>query len=427
MTLLNRLCSIKGKIYLANLRFESFRSEFKAQCYVFLHVLDVSFPIISGYSSRSKDIIFAQKQIGMRPLALTSPHHPYNGDIEWCDGIEYFRTCIPNRSRLFDIHGNYEIRFVNAVHRRILDVVKANNVNIIHAHSPSLLGLAAIWASKKMGLKVVYEIRAFWEDAAVASGKYQEHSFKYKLVKNLETFVCKHVPRIVTISQAMKNDLVFRGIPAKKVFVVPNGIDLGILNKPVQDSSLASRLGLVGKTVFGYLGTFYDFEGISDLIEAIVKLHETEKEAVLLLVGGGERESSIIKRLMDLDVDYIIFVGKVPHEMVVEYYKIMDVIVYPRKSTKVTELTTPLKPLEAMALGKPVICSAVGGLVELVGSDNGLFFTPGNLDALVDICRYFLRNFSSLKKLAKRGEERAIKERRWDRIVKEYESVYALA
>ena len=392
-----------------------------------LHVLDVSLPIISGYSSRSKDIIFAQKQTGMKPLALTSPHHPYTGDIEWYDGIEYFRTCLQNSSGISRIPGNYEIRLVNAVHRRIIEVIKANNVNVIHAHSPSLLGLAAIWASKKTGLKVVYEIRAFWEDAAVASGKYKEHSFKYTLVKNLETFICKHADRIVTISQAMKNDLVLRKISAKKVFVVPNGIDLRILERPVQDSSFASRLGLEGKTVFGYLGTFYDFEGVSDLIEAIVKLHKTEKDVALLLVGGGERESNIKKRLKDLDVDYIVFAGKVPHEMVVEYYNIMDVVVYPRKSTKVTELTTPLKPLEAMALGKPVVCSSVGGLVELVGSNNGLFFPPGNLDALVDRCRYLLRNPSSLKKLAKKGEKRAIKERRWDKIVKEYEEIYSIA
>ena len=119
--------------------------------------------------------------------------------------------------------------------------------------------------------------------------------------------------------------------------------------------------------------------------------------------------------------DDIVFVGKVPHKDVLDYYGLMDVMVYPRKSMRVTELTTPLKPLEAMALGKPVICSSVGGLMELVDTGNGLFFPPGNQDALVDCCLRLLRNPVLREEIGQNGKKRVLIEKDWNKIVREYE------
>ena len=187
---------------------------------------------------------------------------------------------------------------------------------------------------------------------------------------------------------------------------------------------MLSTLGLEGKFVFGYIGTFYDFEGIYDLVDVFHKLHEQEESAVLLLVGGGETERAIREKLKEHKADYIKFVGKVPHERVVDYYALMDVMVYPRKRTRVTEMTTPLKPLEAMALGRPVICSSVGGLVELVGKGNGFFFPPGNYDMLINCCRTLMHDPVMRRELGAKGKERAFTERSWDKIVKKYVSVY---
>ena len=144
----------------------------------------------------------------------------------------------------------------------------------------------------------------------------------------------------------------------------------------------------------------------------------------LVLVGGGETEARIKHQLDGLLNDDIVFVGEVPHKDVLNYYGLMDVMVYPRKSMRVTEFTTPLKPLEAMALGKPVICSSVGGLVELVGPGNGLFFPPGNRDALIDCCLSLSRNPVLREKLGKRGKKRALIERNWSKIVREYDKIY---
>ena len=389
-----------------------------------LHLLDVSLPVISGYSTRSKYIILNQRKLGLNPVVITSPHHPYDYSEEINEGTRYFRTSMSVPQILTSLPIFSELYYVNAVYKKILEIAKSNHIDIIHAHSPSLLGLSALKAAKKLNLKLVYEIRAFWEDAAVASGKYSAKALKYRAVRSLESYICRKSDRVVTISQAMKKELISRKIPDTKITVVPNGVDLSGFRLEEKNMALLSSLGLEGKFVFGYLGTFYDFEGIYSLVDAFQKLHEQEKNAALLLVGGGETEGAIRKKLKRLNANYIIFVGKIPHERVLDYYALMDVIVYPRKHTRVTEMTTPLKPLEAMALGKPVICSSVGGLVELVGKENGLFFPPGNYDILVNCCRMLMHDPVMRKELGTNGKERAINERSWDKIVKKYIRVY---
>jgi glycosyltransferase involved in cell wall biosynthesis len=220
--------------------------------------------------------------------------------------------------------------------------------------------------------------------------------------------------------------LISRRIPDEKVTVVPNGVDLSGFKPGKKNAELLSALGLAGKFVFGYIGTFYDFEGVYDLVDAFHKLHEQEENAALLLVGGGETETAIKERLKKLNSDHILFVGKVPHERVFDYYTLMDAMIYPRKSTRVTEMTTPLKPLEAMAIGTPVICSSVGGLVELVGVENGLFFPPGNYDILMDCCRMLMHDPEMRKTFGINGKKRAVTERSWHEIVKKYIDVYDL-
>jgi len=389
-----------------------------------LHLLDVSLPVVSGYSTRSKYIILNQQKLGLNSFAITSPHHPYHTDEEIDEGISYFRTSLYGSSRLKSLPIFAELYYASAVLNRILEIAESKPIDIIHAHSPSLLGLSALRAAKKLGLKVVYEIRAFWEDAAVASGKYSANSIKYRMARSLENYICRKSDFVVTISNAMKKDLVSRGITDTRISVVPNGVDVSSFRLEIKNNELISSLGLKNKFIFGYLGTFYDFEGICDLIDAIYRLHKQGEKVALLLVGGGETESAVQEKLDAINGDYIIFPGKIPHEEVSDYYSLMDAMIYPRKSTRITEMTTPLKPLEAMLFGKPVICSSVGGLLELVGYENALFFPPGNHDILLKCCRALIHDPIMRKKLSIKGRNRAINEKSWDTIVEKYLRIY---
>ena len=392
-----------------------------------LHILDTSFPNLSGYASRAHYVIINQKKIGLNPVVLTSPNFKTDANEEVIDGIKYYRMPQQKKGCLSLIPFLNEYEIIKRVRNRIIDIIKKEDIDLLHPHSPPSLGLAALQARKQSGCKVIYEVRAFWEDAAVASSKYKNSSLKYKIVRAVETYTCKHADRVVTIAEGCRNDLIKRGVNSDDLFLVPNGVDTEKFRPMEKDDMLCEKLGLQGKVIIGYIGTFFDFEGIDDLLQVMCDICGNSDNIAFLLVGGGEKEESIKKQANRNKNKNIVYVGKVPHEKIFSYYSLMDVMVYPRKSTRVTELTTPLKPLEAMGLGKPVICSSVAGLLELVGSENGLFFSPGNMEELKDCCLHLVKNSGLQKKYAKKGRDRVLRYRQWNEIVKKYIRVYDFA
>src|SRR5690606_37386204 len=158
--------------------------------------------------------------------------------------------------------------------------------DIIHAHSPALCGLAGLRAARKLRIPFVYEIRAFWEDAAVGNGAGSAGSLKYRLTRALENRVIAGANAVVTICEGLRGDLVARGVNPRKITIVPNGVDLGLFGKPPpRDNALAAEIGIGDGPVLGFIGSFYDYEGLDDLIAAMPALVAARPDARLLLVG----------------------------------------------------------------------------------------------------------------------------------------------
>lgn len=388
-----------------------------------LHILDRSFPYTGGYTSRAHYIIQHQKKLGLEPIVLTSYRHISEKDVEMMDGNMYYRmhsTVNP----LFKIPILKELLEIYHLSKRIDELINTEEIQILHAHSPVLLGIAAIKAGVKNRIKTIYEIRAFWEDAATASNKYTERSLKYKMVRSLETQLCKRVDHIVTIAEGLCNDLIKRGISTYKINIVPNGVDHDKFTPLSKNKILVDKLKLDGKIVIGYIGQFFNFEGVSDLIDTMFTLTKERTDIFFLLVGGGEEEAEISQKFNEQTMSNIHFEGRVPHDAVIDYYSVIDIFVYPRKSSRVTELTTPLKPLEALAMGKATVSSSVGGLIELVGKENGLFFPSGDKRALMECISRLLEDESLRIKLGKKGREMVLNQRTWAEISKKYIGIY---
>jgi PEP-CTERM/exosortase A-associated glycosyltransferase len=285
----------------------------------------------------------------------------------------------------------------------------------------------ALIAAKRFGLPVVYEIRAFWEDAAVTHGTTREGSLRYRLTQRLETFVARHVNAVTTISEGLREDLEIRGIPAHKITVIPNAVDIDLFPfQSARDPAIARRLDLGSETVLGYVGSFYAYEGLDYLIRAVAKLRQEQVDISLVLVGGGPQEDALRTLSSSLGIsDGVTFTGRVPHNAVAKYYSVLDLLIYPRISSRLTELVTPLKPLEAMAQGKLVIASNVGGHRELIEDGRtGRLFEPGNIDAIVSAIREILANRDGWSKQAERARRFVADERTWPRSVGKYEQVY---
>jgi len=395
-----------------------------------LHVLDHSLPLHSGYTFRTRAIMKAQMAAGWDVAGMTGVRQYQHGEVpadeyQQVEGLNFYRTLGsadgPSPLR--------EWREVSVLASAIVALHKKWPFDILHAHSPALNGLAAARAAQTLGIPLVYEIRAFWEDAAVGNGTGREGSARYVLTRALENHVVRQADAVAVICEGLRGDLIDRGVSPAKIMVSPNGVDLDLFGTPVPlDKTLAAELGVEGKDVIGYIGSFYDYEGLDDLIAAMAHLDGAAKDAHLLLVGGGPREDALRKQAENSPAaSRIHFVGRVPHEDVERYYSLIDVLAYPRKSMRLTDLVTPLKPLEAMAQGKLVAASDVGGHQELI--ENGVTGTlfpaddPKRTAEALDAMFAKRGIWDARRQDAKLFVE---KERNWQKNIERYDPVYHL-
>ncbi len=396
-----------------------------------LHVFDHSLPLHSGYSFRSRALMLASRRRGWETVHLTGPRHTLEApgpDPEEADGLTFHRTPVPpSRTPILR-----EFAEIAATANRLDALVEQTRPDILHAHSPVLDAFSALRVGKRRRLPVVYEIRAFWEDAAVGNGTGSEGSARYNATRWLETRACRQADAVGAICDGLLGDLRTRGgIDPAKLFTIPNAVDIEQFGHPgPRDEALAAQLGLVDAgieaEVIGFIGSYYDYEGLDDLVAAMPALVAARPRLHLLLVGGGPMEASLkAAAAASSAADRIHFVGRVPQAQVDRYYGLIDVLVYPRKRMRLTDLVTPLKPLEAMAQGKLVAASDVGGHRELiVDGETGALFRADDPQALADAVANLFANKAAWP--ARRAHARAwvAAERNWDRSVEHYAPVY---
>ena len=389
-----------------------------------LHILDHSIPLHSGYTFRTAAILREQRALGWETFHLSSPKQGVTAAmVEEVDGLTFHRTSVPPPA----VSGVAELRQMRAVQARIEELARELRPDVLHAHSPVLNAIPAIRAGKKLGIPVVYEIRAFWEDAAVDHGTTTEGSVRYRVTRALETWALKRIDHAFTICEGLRRDIVERGIPAAKLTVIPNAVDVeGFQLSGAADPVLRRELGLEGTTVLGFVGSFYAYEGLDLLLEAFPALLKKRPELRLLLVGGGPQEANLKAQAQRLGVaDKLIFTGRVPHSEVSRYYDQIDLLASPRHSMRLTELVTPLKPLEAMAQGRLFVASDVGGHRELIrDGETGSLFKAGSADALAAAVLDMLDHRERWPAMRAAGRHFVEDVRNWKNSVANYAAVY---
>jgi PEP-CTERM/exosortase A-associated glycosyltransferase len=350
-----------------------------------LHILDHSLPLHSGYTFRTLSILQEQKRIGWETFHLTGPRQNSAERLEeTVEGWHFFRTPF-DRKRLARLPAIAELVKMSVLTRRLEAVARQVRPQLLHVHSPVLNAIPALRVGRRLGIPVLYEVRAFWEDAAVDHGRTREGALRYRLTRALETYALKRADAVTTICEGLRSDIVARGIDPRKVTVVPNAVDVEkfMLGRE-PDVALRRQLGLDGAIVLGFIGSFYAYEGLALLLEALPKIIAVDPRVRMLFVGGGPQEANLKQIATRLSLeDKVRFAGRVPHDEVNRYYELIDVLVYPRLSMRLTELVTPLKPLEAIAQGRLLAASDVGGHRELIrDQETGVLFRAGDVDAL---------------------------------------------
>ncbi|HEY0442844.1 MAG TPA: glycosyltransferase family 4 protein, partial [Candidatus Limnocylindrales bacterium] len=251
---------------------------------------------------------------------------------------------------------------------------------------------------------------------------------RYAGAKAAETACMLAAAAVVTLSETMRADIVRRGCKPENVIVVPNAVDIDRFVPRPRDDALAASLGIAdGETVLGYISSFTGYEGIRFLIEAGAILRDRGRRVRVLLVGDGEERGALEAEARRLGVadGTVIFTGRVPHERIASYYSVIDVFVVPRTADRVSQLVTPLKPYEAMALERPLVVSGVAALREIVvDGETGLTFRPEDAADLAAVVEPLLEDRGRREALGRAGREWVAANRTWRQNGERYRALY---
>lgn len=404
-----------------------FQTEGKRVCYV----LHYSLPYTSnGYATRSHGVARGMQQAGLDVICLTRPGYPLDiksfsdplPDEDCIDGVHYRRLFHPVRNNNQPI-----LEYCLPAAQVFEEQFRLLQPTCVMAASNSINALPALIAARRLGIRFVYEVRGFWEITRMSRDDNFGESASYDIMSMLEGLVANNADWVFTLTNPMIDRLVSLGVDADKISLLPNSCDVERFTPRPRDQVLAQRLQIPEDvSVIGYVGGFVDYEGLDDLAAACGILKCNGLGFRLLLVGNenasGTEQGPItteIRRLAHLHhfEDWLIMPGRVPYDEVEQYYSLIDIAPFPRKPWPVCEIVSPLKPLEALAMGKAVIVSSVAALREIIIDHvTGLHFSKGNVTCLAEKLAALIGQETLRKEMAYAGKNWVIQERTWKHI-----------
>lgn len=393
------------------------------------YVLHNMLPYASGgYATRAHGLASAIKDTSYRLTLIGRPGFPLDirkelttKDIELkqnIEGVDYSFTLEPRRDSVST--QEFIEKAAEALYTQFLEVRPA----IVIAASNHLTGLPALIAARKLNIPFIYEVRGFWEITRISREPEFEHTELFQKLCDLETLVANNADHVFTLTTPMKEELVRRGINGNKVTILPNSCNPDRFEPKNRDELLASKLSIpTNVPVIGYIGTFVQYEGLEHLAEACGLLKDKGIEFRLLIVGNentaGENKGPISEAIESIAhkfqfEDWLIMPGRVPHEEVEAYYSLIDIAPFPRKPQPVTEMVSPMKPLEAAAMKKAIVVSSVRALTDMItDGENGLVFEKGNVDDLARQLGKLIQNTELMTELGERARLWVENERTW--------------
>ena len=394
-----------------------------------LHIVTDALPSTSaGYTVRTQEIALAQRAAGLDPHVVTRIGFPVTaGAIDGrktvtVDGVPYHRLLpwvMPGRmDDLYETHLRYAAKLTSELKPAVL-----------HAASNYANAVIALALRDATRLPVVYEVRGFWEDTWLsrhAGTRDLKLSDRYRLTRALETHCMKSADLVVTLGEAMRDEILERGVDPAKVIIVPNGVSEEFLRPlPDDQGKLKASLGIKpGQHVVGLVSSLVAHEGIGTLLEAVKILNDRGVRTRALIVGDGPERPALQRQAAALGIDAI-FPGRVPMSQVRAYHAVLDAFVVPRTPDRVCQLVTPLKPVEAMASGLPVVVSGVRALSEIVNDKvTGLVSAPLDPAALADTLQTALDNPELRAELGANAREWVARDRTWAHNAARYREAY---
>jgi glycosyltransferase involved in cell wall biosynthesis len=395
------------------------------------YFLHNSLPYSSGgYATRGHGLALALSLNGYNIVCCTRPGFPIDiegdhtgkelSEHDKIDKLDYWRIFGPLRKGV-PVHC-----YVNQSANEIKSFLLTHKIQIAIAASNHITALPVCIAARQLGIPFIYEVRGFWEITRLSrEPEIAKNRWLKEQIYN-ETQTAKHADAVFTLTQPMREELIKRGINNTKITLLPNSCDPSRFTPRPRDLKLAQELSIPENVpVIGYIGSFVQYEGLENLAQACAMLLDRGIDFRLLIVGNENASGSTrgpiteeIHRVANACGlgDKLIMPGRVPHEQVESFYSLIDIAPFPRKPQPVTEMVSPMKPLEALAMEKAVVVSSVRALQEMIiDNETGLIFEKGNIENLTSKLEVLIKNKNLRDRLGKNGRKWVEKERTWNK------------
>lgn len=385
----------------------------------------------SGYATRTHNLLRSLNRGAWLIEGVTRYGYPWvdknlqRKEVEDCeiiDDIIYYRQFNEKSINLLTI----EKRLIEAADT-FVEHCRVNGVpEVIHAASNWMNGIVACHAGRILGIPVIYEVRGRWELTRIARDPDFRGSEHDRMIRRMEVEVANACDQVLVITTGLKKMLIDEGVEPEKITIAPNGVDTEVFQPIPRDEELADQLGIGEGPIIGYVGSLVHYEGLDLLLKAVGKLKQEERfSSQILIVGDGDERKKLEEMAADEGIaDSCVFTGRVDFKDIDRYYSLIDIAPFPRTSHDVCEMVSPLKPFEAMAMGKRVICSNVAALEEIIEEGvNGELFEKGDVTSLTNVLGNVLDDYMAGNE---GGDARdwVEKNRTWSRTADTITSIY---
>lgn len=393
-----------------------------------LHLVTNALPHTNaGYTQRTHKIAVAQREAGMDVHVVTRVGYPLTKGVPdprtrvEIDGVTYHRLL----SWTAPADPAEELRVGLRLASRLVEEVRPD---VLHAASNHHNARLALELGRRYDLPVVYEVRGFLEESWLSRdpSRSVDDAF-YKAERASETECMLAADLVVTLGEAMRADIEDRGVPSERLLVVPNAVDASFLDPLPSGAEVREGLGIgTEEFVVGTTTSCFGYEGLDVLLEAVALLREQGGAAHALIVGDGP-ELPALRSLADrLGLEGAAhFTGRVPADRVRHHHAALDVFVVPRRDERVCRLVTPLKPVEAMAGGLPVVASDLPALREIVEPGvTGELIPAGESARLADVITKLAYSRQKRTSYGRAGQDRVGAKRTWTEAAYRYNQAY---
>lgn len=380
----------------------------------------------NGYSTRTRGVAEGIVEAGGDVVVVARSGYPWDSKVDRAKPkpsrfetkigpVQYVHNPGPNLNR--DGLDNYFAEVADTFVRE----ARRSRPSIIQAASNHRTAIPALIAARRVGIAFVYEVRGLWEITEASTNPGFENSERFALMRELETFVAVQADKVLAITEEVADELVSRGVSRERISVTPNGVNPNEFLPIPRDKQYAEYKKYdPNRLTIGFAGSFVGYEGLDLLLQASALLDARGTEHQVVLAGSGAVDAELRALNKQLGNKNVYFLGRLPQNQMVRLMSTFDIVACPRTSTQVTELVSPLKPLESFSASIATLLSDVSPNRTLAGAEDedrrAHLFPAGDVDALANSLQELIEDEDLRRDLGRTARLWVVRQRAWKQI-----------